>query len=765
LIAPFSRPAGITHYIYDTNDHLIAEATGTSAASAVITREYLWLEGMPIAVIDGVNTASPVTSYVHTDHLARPIRLTNAAKATTWSATWLPHGGAHATTGTATQNLRFPGQYFLIEQGLAYNWHRFYDATTGRYTQPDPLGFPDGPSRYAYAINSPLMYVDPTGITYAWDSTATTTEGIGRLANAAHQGGYTAWLYDGRGNVTRENRIVQAKTYSTLYQYDGGDKVSQITYPSGRIVIYARNALGQVTAVTTKKNATAAVANVATGVAWSAMSDLVTGFTYGNGLVFTATYDLDYRIATLKVMNGAAHVISLSYAYEDGAGLLANDGVNLTAIADNVTPANSQSLWYTPTGRLQNASGPYGDLTFYMDSVGNRTHELKAGSPTKVLGYPATSNRLVSETTGTTLTRSFTYDGAGNMLTGLPAGAVYALDYNKRNRPSALKQSGTTIATYLFNAQEQLVSRAVTQPTASTTHYIYDIDGRLIAEAAGTSAATAVITREYLWLDGMPVAVIDGVNTASPVTTTVHTDHLTRPIRMTNANKATVWQARWLPSGGAYSITGTATQNLRFPGQYFLIEQGLAYNWHRFYDPTTGRYTQPDPYGVRLMADLSTGLRESYDYRAPGFHDGPSKYAYAKNSPLMNVDPDGRAVPAVIAACLANPPCAAALAAGTIATANVIWNGCTWLWKQSAGFGGGGGGDDDDGGNCKKVAAQCRATCSDYLDAIPWSTRDLQGMNFHRCVNQCVYDQNCGGTDYPDGWDNGKLGSPRPWNS
>jgi RHS repeat-associated protein len=255
----------------------------------------------------------------------------------------------------------------------------------------------------------------------------------------------------------------------------------------------------------------------------------------------------------------------------------------------------------------------------------------------------------------------------------------------------------------------------------------------------------------------MPIAVIDGVNNASPVTSYAHTDHLTRPIRLTNAAKATVWQAQWLPHGGAYSITGTATQNLRFPGQYFLIEQGLAYNWHRFYDATTGRYTQPDPYGVRPMIDLSTGLQEHYDYRAPGFHDGPSKYAYAKNSPIMKTDPDGRAVPAVIAACLADPPCAAALAAGTIATVNAIWNGCTWLWKQSVGFGGGGGGDDRD--RCRKVRNECVRHCYPMSRSL---TRRSSTAN-DRCINQCLFDQGCGGNHYSDGWDNGRLGTPRPW--
>ena len=239
---------------------------------------------------------------------------------------------------------------------------------------------------------------------------------------------------------------------------------------------------------------------------------------------------------------------------------------------------------------------------------------------------PATSNRIASETVNGVAARSFTYDGAGNGLTGLPAGAAYAAVYNKRNRPSGLTLNGSTVATYLFNGLEQMASRTLASPLSpvGVTHYIYDLDGRLIAEATGTTAATAVLTREYLWLEGMPVAVIDGVNTASPVMSFVHTDHLTRPIRLTNAAKAATWTAIWTPWGSAHAVTGTATQNLRFPGQYFLIEQGLAYNWHRFYDPSTGRYTQADPLGMP---------------------DGPARYAYAVNSPLMRVDAKGLELP------------------------------------------------------------------------------------------------------------------------
>lgn len=70
---------------------------------------------------------------------------------------------AHAITGTASTNLRFPGQWYQLEAGLHYNWHRHYDPSLGRYTQPDPLGFVDGPSVYAYARSNPLVFVDPRG--------------------------------------------------------------------------------------------------------------------------------------------------------------------------------------------------------------------------------------------------------------------------------------------------------------------------------------------------------------------------------------------------------------------------------------------------------------------------------------------------------------------------------------------------------------------------------------------------------------------------
>jgi RHS repeat-associated protein len=93
--------------------------------------------------------------------------LTDQTRDVVWQASYLPFGEVRTITGPAALDYRFPGQWFQLETGLHYNWHRHYDPSIGRYLQPDPIGMPDGPSRYAYVGNSPLMFVDPEGLQMA----------------------------------------------------------------------------------------------------------------------------------------------------------------------------------------------------------------------------------------------------------------------------------------------------------------------------------------------------------------------------------------------------------------------------------------------------------------------------------------------------------------------------------------------------------------------------------------------------------------------
>ncbi|MEQ9995778.1 RHS repeat-associated core domain-containing protein, partial [Pectobacterium versatile] len=60
--------------------------------------------------------------------------------------------------------LRYQGQLYDAETGLYYNRHRYYDAESGQYLSPDPIGLAGGKRAYGY-VKNPLSWVDPLGLT------------------------------------------------------------------------------------------------------------------------------------------------------------------------------------------------------------------------------------------------------------------------------------------------------------------------------------------------------------------------------------------------------------------------------------------------------------------------------------------------------------------------------------------------------------------------------------------------------------------------
>ncbi len=59
--------------------------------------------------------------------------------------------------------LRYQGQLYDAETGLYYNRHRYYDAESGQYLSPDPIGLLGGRRPQGY-VHNPLEWVDPLGL-------------------------------------------------------------------------------------------------------------------------------------------------------------------------------------------------------------------------------------------------------------------------------------------------------------------------------------------------------------------------------------------------------------------------------------------------------------------------------------------------------------------------------------------------------------------------------------------------------------------------
>ena len=458
-------------------------------------------------------------------------------------------------------------------------------------------------------------------VAYTYDSTAGGNYGVGRLTGVTHEGGSITYDYDARGNVTQEVRTINGVGYAVAYDYDANDQIAQITYPSGRQVSYVRDAHNRITGVQTRKSPTDAWADVVSSIETQPFSTLLQSMDFANGLNVWNTFTQDHELDVLGLYDGSTDVINRAHGR--------TDALNLTNIWDNVATGQDQSYWYSAANRLQNADGPWGAKIFYYDGVGNRTYHISTppggSQSTDILGYAAASNRVEDVTNGAQTVRQFAYDAAGNIVSDARLGSTYAYGYNDANRLATVAYEGNLKGTYTYNADGQLIKRVITNSGSAngTLLYVHDRSGNVIAEVD----VAAGVMREYLWLPGigytgtdLPIAVVEGAGGASPTTYYVHTDHLNRPIKMTDGTKTSVWNATWLPFGSPHAITGTLTETLRFPGQWFQLEAGLHYNWHRHYDPSLGRYTQPDPLG---------------------FVDGASVYSYVGSKPMERIDFEG----------------------------------------------------------------------------------------------------------------------------
>jgi RHS repeat-associated protein len=417
------------------------------------------------------------------------------------------------------------------------------------------------------------------------------TNGKGHLAGASDANHSMSWNYDALGRVSSKSQTVGGVALSVAYGYTNADLTS-VTTPSGQSVSYGYNTNHQVSSVSVNG------VTVLSNATYEPLGP-VNGWTWGNSTSTSRTYDTDGKLSAI------ASAGTKTYSYDDA--------FRITGISDTSAGASNWSYGYDALDRVTSGSSSGGVTRGWTyDANGNRATET--GSAPSTYSISGSSNQITGISGA--LARTYSYDSAGNSLSYSSVTATY----NDAGRLKTLVQGGVT-ETLVYNALGQRIETS--GGAAGTLLYSYDEAGRLLGEYDGTGA----LIEETVWLGDIPVATLRPHTGGGIDIFYVHTDQLNTPRAVTRpSDNMLMWS--WYPdpfgtdaANENPASAGTFQYNLRFAGQIFDGQAGLHANYHRDYDPATGRYTESDPIG------LDGGL---------------NTYAYANGNPASATDPLGK---------------------------------------------------------------------------------------------------------------------------
>ena len=489
----------------------------------------------------------------------------------TWSAAGLT-GGTYESTSTCSQAEAWSSGRRVV---------RTYDARN----QLRQLAFPDGRGDQLWTYEKDGL---PRTIT-AWNDVASGAPVV------------TTYAYNKRRLLASESLQQPGwYTWAIGYDYDALGNLRAQTYPTGLVVDYAPNALGQPTKA----------GSYASGASYYPNGALKQ-FTYGNGIVHTMTQNARQLPGRVSSSGGVA---DFAYSYDHNG--------NVASIWDHARDTGNgyygRWLSYDGADRLTAA----GSCTFGGDCWHQFTYDALDNLKSWKLGgvkdyadyvYQAQTHRLtaVRNTAGAEVA-TLTYDPQGNLAS--KNGQAYEFDYGNRLRNVPGKES------YRYDALGRRVLTA--KPGGAQVLWMYARGGEQLFSWEGPSDQK---TREQVYLAGSLIATITHAWPSNAVLSTryQHTDGLGSPVAVSNEAGAVVERNDYEPFGAI--INKPTFSGIGFGGHVMDGGTGLTYMQQRYYDQTLGRFLSVDP----VAADASSGTHFN-------------RYKFASNNPYRFADPDGR---------------------------------------------------------------------------------------------------------------------------
>lgn len=425
------------------------------------------------------------------------------------------------------------------------------------------------------------------------------------------------------------------------YGYSAAGFKTRLTWPDGTAVTYGYSPHASLEIVSIPGEGNIQFSNYR----W----DSPTEISFPGGIYQQRQFDGIFNIEEVRVAsNQQPQALHIAYSYNTRSEPITSER---TDNIDGAIATKYKAFEFDAGDRLYKVTTNNGGMfassvqLFKYDNMSNR---IEDSSISGNWIYDA-NHRLTQKGSGNDSIK-FEYDEAGNLIRKVSADGVIAqYSYDSQNRLIAVVGAkGELIARYGYDPQDRRIWREQfrasdlsTLTKAKRTLYLYSDEG-LIAEAEQEIAfrddgeviesSVAAIVSQY------------GVRPDSAFTTGVlfsktkdddgkdvfayfQNDRLGAPIQAYDKNSNLLWSADYDGYGKAVINTPVTSvgrrpivNHLRLPGQLEDPETGLHYNWHRYYDPSLGRYITSDPIGL---------------------YGGLNRYAYVNGNPLRYVDPWG----------------------------------------------------------------------------------------------------------------------------
>ena len=536
----------------------------------------------------------------------------------------------------------------LEPDGAVWRWNRSAEGNTDESVDARGLAV-----RTEYTqFDLPAAEIGPDGdrLSYVYDTEL-------RLVSVTNEQGLSwRYSYDPAGNLISETDF---NGRTTRYGYDAAGRLVLRSNSLGQSIALERDALGRI--VTRRSGDDVAVFTYDSADRMTSARNAHSEVTYAydaagrviaeslNGRVVRSEYDANGRRLVRRTPSGAESFFTydavnrpialrtagrtLRFEYDpagrevqrrlDGTAVEIRQGWDAGNRLTSLTVSGGRGVvqhreyGYFPGGLVSSVSDLLsGPRTLRLDRAG-RVVDVQGQGWRESYGYnlagaivqagwpgadPAVGPRRYHGTlvTGAGST-SYLYDGEGRTIARRTLSQDWTYQWNADDRLTGVVTPDGERWVYRYDALGRRISKQhldLRGRIVDQTDFTWD--GTELAEEVRGGAAVV-----WDWEPGAdrPITQIERIPGQDARFYAIVTDLVGSPSELLDDAGNVAWHLHTTLWGKVLSPPGQAYTPLRFPGQYHDRETGLHYNFHRYYDPDTGRYLSHDPFGLDPSPD------------------------------------------------------------------------------------------------------------------------------------------------------------------